>query len=174
MPFPSRARIALVLAVSLVAGCEPASAPDCRDPGFHWTGHRPAINARHVFCGEIREGKPKGFHSTRLRDTSEVVTGVRGISRSADGIYTATVMFGDGLTKFSTFFPDSCTVDEVLASIHHASTHIGGDHPAWGQLGPSAPADGIDGFCLDHGGRAFPIRMGLFDDGRVNTAFPSP
>ncbi len=162
------------MAALLAGACEPAAAPDCRDPGFHWTNQRPAINMRHVFCGVIRNGKPKGFHSTQLRDTSQVVTGVRGISRSAQGIYTGTVVFKDGQTKFSTSFPDACTVDEVLASIYHASAHIEADHPAWGQLGPSAPANNADGFCLDHHGEAFPIRMGLFDDGRVNTAFPSP
>lgn len=166
--------VVVVLTGVLAVACEPAAAPDCGDPGFHWSDHRPAINVRHIFCGEIRSGKPKGFHSTRLRDSSEVVVGVRGISRSAQGIYTGTVVFTDGLTKFSTFFPDACTVDEVLASIHHASIHIDGDHPAWGSLGPSAPAAGADGYCLDHRGQPFPIRMGLFDDGRVNTAFPSP
>ena len=174
MPHPTWFLFTILSMVPLVGACEPAAAPDCRDPGFHWSDHRPAINMRHVFCGEIRKDKPKGFHSTKLRDSSDVVTGVRGISRSASGIYTGTVVFADDQTKFSTFFPDACTVDEVLASIHHASTHIGGDHPAWGQLGPSAPADNADWFCLDHSGRAFPIRMGLFDDGRVNTAFPSP
>ncbi len=174
MPSPRNACVAALFAVVLAVACEPAAAPDCRDSGFHWSDHRPAINARHVFCGEIRKGKPKGFHSTRLRDSSEVVVGVRGISRSPEGIYTGTVVFAGGLTKFSTFFPDACTVDQVLASIHHASNHIEGDHPAWGYLGPSAPADRADGFCLDHGGGAFPIRMSLFDDGRVNTAFPSP
>ncbi len=166
--------LAVLATVFLVGACEPSAAPDCQDTRFHWSDDRPAINARHLFCGEVRKGKPKGFHSTRLRDTSRVVTGVRGISRSASGIYTGTVVFTDGQTKFSTFFPDACAVDEVLASIHHASTHIGGDHPAWGQLGPSAPANNADGFCLDHRGQAFQIRMGLFDDGRVNTAFPSP
>jgi hypothetical protein len=163
-----------VVLLALVGACEPAGAPDCRDPGFRWSDHRPAINARHVFCGEVRDDKPRGFHSTRLRDTSEVVTGVRGIARSASGIYTGTVVFAGGRTKFSTFFPDACTVDEILASIHYASTHINADHPAWGYVGPSAPSAGAAGFCLDHGGQAFPIRMGLFDDGRVNTAFPSP
>jgi len=174
VPHPNWLLSALLPAVLLAGACEPATAPDCRNPGFHWTDHRPAINARHVFCGEVRKGKPRGFHSARLRDTSSVVTGVRGISRSANGIYTGMVVFKDGQSKFSTFFPDACTVDQVLASIHHASTHISGDHPAWGQLGPSAPASSTDGFCLDHRGQAFPIRMGLFDDGRVNTAFPSP
>ncbi len=173
LALPGRALIAVLLAVSLAGACEPSTAPDCRDPGFSWSDHRPAINARHVFCGEVRDGKPKGFHSTRLMDTSDEVTGVRGISRYANGIYSGTVVFKDGQTKFSTFFPDACSADDILASIHHASTHIGGEHPAWGYLGPSAPAGGTDGFCLDDRGQAFEIRMGLFGDGRVNTAFPN-
>ena len=154
----------------------PANHPPLPTAGiraFPGANHRPAINARHVFCGEVRDGKPKGFHSTRLMDTSDEVTGVRGISRYANGIYSGTVVFKDGQTKFSTFFPDACSADDILASIHHASTHIGGEHPAWGYLGPSAPAGGTDGFCLDDRGQAFEIRMGLFGDGRVNTAFPN-
>lgn len=174
MPSPRHTYALGTLAVFLAAACEPAAVPDCRDPGFHWSEHRPAINVRHVFCGEIRKGKPKGFHSTQLRDSSAVVVGVRGVSRSPSGIYTGMVMFAGGQTKFSTFFPDACTVTEVLASIHYASTHMDGNHPTWGYLGPSAPGGDPDGFCLNLQGQAFSIRMGLFDDGRVNTAFPSP
>ena len=159
-------------ALTLFGAGAPAAALDCRDRAFRWSDDRPAINRLHVFCGEIREGRPKGFHSIRLQDTSAVVTGVAARSNDRDGIYDATVTFRNGATKFSTFFPDVCTVDQVVASIRYAATHVARPHAQWGKLGPSAPKDDNHGYCLDANGDPFDIRMGVLADGRVNTAFP--
>jgi hypothetical protein len=156
-----------------IGGCEPADAVDCKDRGFDWSDDDPPINRRHVFCGEINDGKPMGFHSTRLQATSQVVTGVRELSQARNGIADATVAFTNGATKFSTLFPDACTVDQVLASIHYASTRATRPHPVWGKLGPSAPAPAAEGYCLDGGGQPFEIRLGFLRDGRINTAFPN-
>jgi hypothetical protein len=107
-------------------------------------------------------------------ETSAVVTGVTGKSNERDGIYDASVRFRNDTAKFSTFFPDACTVDQVVASIHYAASHVERDHPQWGKLGPSAPEQADDGgYCLDGNGDPFEIRMGLLADGRVNTAFPN-
>jgi hypothetical protein len=106
-------------------------------------------------------------------ETSAVVTGVTGKSNERDGIYDASVRFRNDTVKFSTFYPDACTVDQVVASIHYAATHVEQDHPQWGKLGLSAPEDINDNYCLDDNGDPFEIRMGLLADGRVNTAFPN-
>jgi len=174
MPFASQRLAACALVLLLTAFGAPAVAQDCRDRGFHWSDDKPAVNRLHVFCGEIRKGRPKGFHSTRLLDTSAVVTEVTGRSNERNGIYDATVRFRNDTAKFSTFFPDTCTVDQLVASIHYAATHVERDHPQWGKLGPSAPEQTDDGgYCLDANGDPFEIRMGLLSDGRVNTAFPN-
>jgi hypothetical protein len=173
--FPLRSPAAFALALLLKALALPAAAFDCQDLGFHWSNDQPAVNRVHVFCGEIRNGRPKGFHSLRLLGTSAVVTRVTGRSNERDGIYDASVRFRNDTAKFSTFFPDACTVDQVVASIHYAATHVERDHPQWGKLGPSAPeqAQENDGYCRNDGGDPFEIRIGLLADGRVNTAFPN-
>jgi hypothetical protein len=171
--FARRSLAAFALALLLTALGQPATALDCRDRGFDWSDDDPAVNRLHVFCGEISRGRPKGFHSTRLLDTSAVVTGVTGRSNERDGIYDASVRFRNNTAKFSTFFPDACTVDQVIASIHYAATHVERDHPQWGKLGPSAPEQDGDGYCVDDNGDPFEIRMGFLADGRVNTAFPN-
>lgn len=164
----------VLLAVLVGAGgCEPADAVNCRNSGFHWSDHDPPINLRHVFCGEIKEGKPKGFHSTRLQSTSPVIEGIRRRSEGRGGITDAMIVFDGGKTKFSTLFPDSCTVDQILASIHYTSTRTTRPHPAWGKIGRSAPAPTADGYCLDDRGQPFEIRLGFLRDGRINTAFPN-
>ncbi|MGF1641735.1 MAG: EndoU domain-containing protein [Rhodospirillales bacterium] len=168
-------RMAWVLAAALVLGGNggiPVEASDCRAAAFHWSDGAPAVNLRHVFCGELRRGRPLGVHSMRLVGTSPVVTAVAPRPDGRDGIYDARVRFRNGATKFSTFFPDACTVEQVVASIRHAATHGTRDHPQWGKLGPSAPAADAAGFCLDAAGRPFDIRIGVLADGRVNTAFP--
>jgi len=163
----------LAIAMSLAGFGVPVAALDCRDRAFHWSNDQPAINRLHVFCGEVSRDRPKGFHSNRLQSTSAVVTGVTARSNERDGIYDASVKFRNGTTKFSTFFPDACTVDQVVASIRYAATHVERPHPQWGKLGSSAPEDENDGYCLDANGDPFEIRMGLLADGRVNTAFPN-
>jgi len=162
-----------VLATSVLGVAAPAAAFDCRDRAFRWSADEPAINRLHVFCGEIRNGRPKGFHSARLQGSSAVVTGIAARSNERDGIYDATVKFRNGTSKFSTFFPDACTVDQVVASIRHAGAHVERDHPQWGKLGPSAPGHDNDAFCLDANGDPFEIRIGVLADGRINTAFPN-
>jgi hypothetical protein len=160
------------------AGASPAtdaadSGFDCRRPGFAWSDHLPPINRRHVFCGEIRDGEPKGFHALALRPTARLVRAVERRAGERRGIYQAIVQFANGRRKLSTFFPDRCTVEEITRSIHHAASHPGGRHPAWGEIGPSAPTDGAGGFCLDDDGRRFEIRFSRLKDGRINTAFPN-
>ena len=151
----------------------PAFSLDCHSRLFTWSDTEPAINRRHVFCGEIDHGRPKGVHSTQLLATSAVVRRVEAARGDCNGIYTAIVVFAHGQRKLSTFFPDQCTVEDVTQSIYHAGSHVAARHPAWGFIGPSAPASNTPGFCLDADRQPFEIRFGRLKDGRINTAFPN-
>ena len=165
--------IALARASPAAANGQTASEPDCRDAQFHWSEGEPRINLRHVFCGELRDGRPKGFHSVRLRDSAELVRSIERRRAERGGIWSAVVAFSNGRRKLSTFFPDHCTVEQLIASIRHAFRHPGSRHPEWGEVGQSAPGHGAEMFCLDNGGAPFEIRFGVLADGRVNTAFPN-
>lgn len=163
----------LTLTMALLsAEARAATDADCGDPAFHWSADEPPINVRHVFCGEVRDGRPRGFHSRRLRATAPWVAGIGRPSDEGDGIYSAVVTFAIGGRKLSTFFPDHCEVAEVTRSVRYAATHPMGAHRSWGVIGPSAPDGQAAGYCLGRSGRPFPIRLGLLADGRVNTAFP--
>lgn len=129
----------------------------------HWSDDRPNVNLWHVFLGEInRHGEPTGFHSRpdgldppnarveRLRDGPNAV-----------GVYTATVEVRDGARwkrKFSTFFPDSMTADEVVDTILNAY-HASPNPTAQPWEGPSGHGFRIQGYTSSRGGiaTAFPI-----------------
>ena len=150
-----------------------ADAADCRDHDFTWSDTQPAINLRHVFCGELDNGRPKGLHSAQLVATSPVVRGIERPREETGGIYSATVRFANGRSKLSTFFPNHCSFDAIVRSIVHAAQQPFGRHRAWGELGPSAPGAGAIGYCLDDRGAPLTIRFGRTHAGRINTAFPN-
>lgn len=154
---------------------QPVAALDCHSRRFTWTDSDPAINRRHVFCGEIDHGQPKGVHSTRLLASSAVVRRIESKSGDRDGIYEAIVIFTNGRRKLSTFFPDRCTVEQITQSIYHAATNITASHRSWGFVGPSAPTPKSGGgvYCHDNEGKSFEIRLGRLKNGRINTAFPN-
>lgn len=162
----------LALPLALLALLAAPAAADCRDPAFHWSETRPAVNVRHIFCGELDDGRPKGLHSAQLLATSPLVDGIVRRREEGGGVYSALVRFQGGREKLSTFFPDGCSVDAVVHSIAYAARHPSGRHPAWGEVGPSAPGAGAAGYCLDDGGQPILIRFGRRRDGRINTAFP--
>ncbi|HEX5720578.1 MAG TPA: EndoU domain-containing protein [Thermoanaerobaculia bacterium] len=128
-----------------------------------WSDTDPAINLAHIFEGEInRRGKPTGFHS-RPGGTDPVGARVarRVSGPNALGVYIAEVEVRNGsgrwLRKTSTFYPDSLSLDEVVAAILHAweeRRDLGGDK----FQGPSGKGFTIEGYTLDDGG--------------INTAYP--
>lgn len=174
---PPLVLFSLAVALAVLAGCDEARAPartlDCRDRAFSWSEGRPAINLRHVFCGELRDGRALGLHSVRLVENSDAVARLSGRTDERRGIYSSVVHFADGQRKLSTFFPDKCALADIEASIAHAVTHPLRRHRQWGEIGLSAPTAGAAGYCLDDRGDAFEIRFAVLSDGRVNTAFPN-
>lgn len=173
MPVCAAAIMGALLTLLAAPATAGAVEPDCRDRAFRWSRETPKVNLRHVFCGEIGNGRPRGFHSVRLQETSEVVLEVVRRRDEGGGIYSAVVVFANGTRKLSTFFPDHCSFEQIVRSITYAVHNRHGPHREWGEIGPSAPTEVAEMFCLDNRGLPFEIRFGVLANGRVNTAFPN-
>jgi hypothetical protein len=132
--------------------------------GPKWSNTRPAINLHHVFQGEInRKGAAVGFHSRpggRDPDTARLVR-LRDRPNRA-GVYTAVIEVRDGSQwreKFSSFFPDNMSPDQVTAAILAAFKNSDKAQP-W--RGPSGLGFDIQGYTLSKGdiNTAFPVYQG--------------
>lgn len=139
------------------------------------------MNQRHVFCGEWKDNRPKGFHS---RPGGVNPGTVRNFTvqdpPNAAGIYTGkwSHINDPGRSKFSSMFPDNCSVSQVLNSISYASAHSEPNCPAgspnWVRCGKNRP--GFDtkepsAYC-GNGGAFFLIGFAPPQGNRINTAFP--
>jgi hypothetical protein len=163
-------RWVLVMAFLMIGHA--AYAFDCAGPRFR--GPSPQVNLVHVFCGEIRNGKVDGYHAEIVHPTPSV-TGVRDEQpmRGGRGLYNATVEFRNGMRKFSSFYPRTCTEGQIEASIRYAAAQPKIPKArGWGFVAPSAPAQGGDAFCTGTDGRPFVIRYATLSRGDINTAFP--
>jgi len=134
-------------------------------PNFEqWSSTNPEINLWHVFAGEInRRGKPTGYHSRPGgvdADNARVVSIKDKPNRA--GVYTANIEVRDGdqwKSKFSSFFPDSMSQQEVIDAILNAYSKSGAatsEQSRW--EGPSGLGFTIQGYTTKRGG--------------INTAFP--
>lgn len=127
-----------------------------------WSDSNPNINLWHVFEGEInRSGKPVGYHSRpNGQDPANArVASIRDKPNKA-GVYTATIEIRDGnqwKNKFSSFFPDSMSKDEVIDAIVNAYNNSDNKN-AQPFEGPSGLGFTIQGYTSNRGG--------------INTAFP--
>lgn len=130
--------------------------------GQKWSDTSPNVNLLHVFEGEInRSGKPTGFHS---RPGGQDPANARLVSvrdtPNRYGVYTATIEVKDGgqwKSKFSSFFPDDLSRDEVLSVILHAYNNSNNQKSQpW--EGPSGKGYRVQGYTSNRGG--------------INTAFP--
>jgi len=136
--------------------------PSEHSAGQKWSDTSPNINLLHVFEGEInRKGKPTGFHSRpNGQDPSNArVKSVRD-QPNRFGVYTATIEVRDGnqwKSKFSSFFPDDLSKDEVIDVILHAYNNSNNKNSQpW--EGPSGTGYRVQGYTSGQGG--------------INTAFP--
>jgi len=127
-----------------------------------WSKTTPEINLWHVFEGEINSrGKPTGFHS---RPGGQDPANARVLSvrdgPNGRGIYTANIEVRDGNNwkqKFSSFFPDDLTQQQVIDVILHAYKNSKNpDGQPW--EGPSGQGYQVQGYTSSRGG--------------INTAFP--
>jgi len=127
-----------------------------------WSDTNPNINLWHVFEGEInRRGKPVGFHS-RPGGQDPANARVRSVKNSPNnaGVYTASIEIRDGdqwKEKFSSFFPDSMSQDDVITAVLNAYKNSS-DPQAQPFEGPSGLGFSIQGYTSNSGG--------------INTAFP--
>ncbi|TQV76432.1 hypothetical protein FLL45_00240 [Aliikangiella marina] len=153
-------------------------------PGIGWTNfpNPPQVNNDHVFCGEIRNGNAKGFHSRPDGDNPATVTNFN-ITQApnAAGVYGGIVtlnIHGATAQKFSTMFPDSCTQEEVDNSISYAAVNqiaCPAAAPNWAVCGysrpdPVLPTQGP--YCEGDDESRLTVAMGLTANGNVNTGFP--
>lgn len=130
--------------------------------GSKWSDTSPEINLHHVFEGEInRSGKPVGYHSRPggIDPDGARIVRIRDKPNSA-GVYTATIAIRDGnlwKEKFSSFFPDRMSADEVTVVILNA--YKKSNNPkAQPWSGPSGHGFRVQGYTTSRGG--------------INTAFP--
>lgn len=132
-------------------------------PGYdQWSSTDPNINLWHIFEGEInRSGKPVGYHSRPGgRDPANArIVSIRD-NPNQYGVYTANIEVRDGNQwkgKFSSFFPDSLSRDEVIDAVLNAYRNSS-DKSAQPFEGPSGLGFSIQGYTSSRGG--------------INTAFP--
>jgi len=128
----------------------------------HWSSTNPEINLWHVFYGEInRKGKPTGFHSRPGGNdpANARVVSVKDRPNRA-GVYTANIEVRDGnqwKRKFSSFFPDNLSQQEVVDIIVYAYNNSKNPNKQpWS--GPSGLGFQVQGYTSSRGG--------------INTAFP--
>lgn len=125
-----------------------------------WSSTDPEINLWHVFDGEInKRGKPTGYHSRPggVDAANARLVSVKDRPNKA-GIYTANIEVRDGdqwKGKFSSFFPDKLSQQEVIDAILHAFKKSDKGQK-W--EGPSGLGFNIQGYTTNRGG--------------INTAFP--
>jgi len=140
----------------------PANSAGLFSPGKKWSDTSPNINQAHIFEGEINSrGKPTGFHSRpggKDPHSARVVNIKDQPNRY--GVYTANIEVRDGnqwKSKFSSFFPDKLSEDEVIGIILHAYNNSDNpDGTPW--EGPSGDGYRVQGYTSGRGG--------------INTAFP--
>lgn len=170
----------VVVGVAVLACGAPASGQvDCAHLP-QWTNfpHPPQVNQEHIFCGEWSGVRPKGFHS-RPGGLNPATVGAFAITQAANGqgIYGGTWSYAGhpGVTKFSTMYPDACSVAEVLKSIVYAAqNHIvcPPGAPAWAWCGYNRPNGGAATYCDSTDHTRYVIAGADDADGDVNTAFP--
>jgi hypothetical protein len=141
----------------------------------------PQVNQVHVFCGEWKQSAPRGFHSRPGGlDPETVARFTITQPANAQGIYGGSWSYTGHPRppKFSTMFPDTCSMQQVLNSIAYAAsqpTRCPANAPHWAVCGPNRPKSASQSagpFCESSNGTTFIIAMARLSNGRVNTAFP--
>jgi hypothetical protein len=158
-----------LLTLGLASGTASAKCPIAT-----WSATAPPVNQLHIFCGEISNNSPKGYHSKVYAPPTDVVTSTQNETVPVNGVYDGRVNFNNGSNKFSTFFPNTCTQAHIIMSVLYAHAHPLVPQPVlpWGTVGPSAPAAGAAGYCLGSNGNPIKLRYATLGNGNINSAFP--
>ena len=169
---------ALSLLGAFVLCCAPAQSQVNCSNLTRWSNTNPPVNQPHIFCGEWKNNRAKGFHSRPAGVNPNTVENFN-ITQSANaqGVYGATWSYAGygNNTKFSTMFPDSCTKNQVLNSIIYAANNqvnCPSNAPSWAWCGLNAPTGNAANYCNGDDENLFTIAGASFNDGKVNTAFP--
>jgi hypothetical protein len=171
-----------ILGTAAVRAGTGVEAVDCTKLA-HWSKRPkpPQVNQVHVFCGEWKQQTPSGFHSRPGGlDPQTVAQFTISQPANAQGVYGGSWSYHGrpGPTKFSTMFPDTCSMPQVLNSIVYAATHSSrcpANAPHWAVCGPNRPTPSLQNagpFCLADDDTIFLIAMARLRSGRINTAFP--
>lgn len=157
----------------LAVGAAQAAEPNC-NTDRHVVGSK-TINIRHIAVGEINSGgNLTGIHSIQCQGTAQASLfqlNIQNNDPASKSIYSAQVTKG-GKTKSSTFFPNSCTLQQIAKSVQYATQNLVTPQPSvpWGQIGKSGPSNTDTSYCLSTNG-VFSIRF-VEQNGIINTAFP--
>jgi Bacterial EndoU nuclease len=173
--------MAVLCCIAFFAGAS-EMAVDCTELA-RWTKRPkpPQVNQAHVFCGEWKQNAPGGFHSRPGGlDPDSVTRFTITQPANAKGIYGGSWSYTGHpqSSKFSSMFPDACSMSQVLNSIVYAATHPSrcpANAPHWAICGPNRPTSTVqdsDPFCAANDGTIFLIAIAKLSNGRVNTAFP--
>jgi len=147
----------------------PAFADSCRVVNHTaWSDTTPKLNLTHIFEGEInKKGKAVGFHS---RPAGMDPAGARVVKvtagPNAKGVYSADIQVCNGKNwkgKFSSFFPDALSKNDVTALILKAHKVAGS--PVTGKWGATVDAIVINGYMCPENSSTCP-------KGAINTAYP--
>lgn len=139
------------------------------------------LNQYHIFCGEWHNNRPKGFHSRPEGINPATVSHFIVQSQAnAAGIYTGrwSHQSNPSKNKFSSMFPDNCTITQILNSISHATATSASNCPSgspdWIQCGFNKPATTPEQeihYCSKDG-NFFTIGFAPARQGKIDTAFP--
>jgi len=144
------------------SNCQQSGSAGGHSSSDKWSKTDPNINLWHIFDGEInKRGKPTGGHSrpNGCDPANARVVSIRDKPNRA-GVYSANIEVydnGQWKQKFSSFFPDNLSREEVLDIIVHAyKNRKSGDKQPFS--GPSGLGFTVQGYTSNRGG--------------INTAFP--
>ena len=170
----------LLASLWLMMPLSAAAQIDCKAlPKWIKLDEKLSLNQKHVFCGEWHKDHPKGFHARPdgMNPTTVAHMSIQS-NPNAAGVYTGRWIYKNHpeKEKFSSMFPDRCTMTQILNSIRHAVMHVGecpSGSPDWVRCGYNKPDTNSDSarYCSVDQTR-FIIGFAPPQRGKVNTAFP--
>lgn len=185
MPLRIKYRLLIIPCLIMLLPLSAFAQVDCsRLPHWVTLNNGLQLNQKHIFCGEWNQNRPKGFHSRPDGINPSAIAHLTIQSKpNAAGIYTARWSYKKqpDKNKFSSMFPDNCTIPQILNSISYASaaanpeTQCPSGSPGWIQCGRNKP-DEVDreensAYCSKNG-QNFSIGFTPPKQGKINTAFP--